>query len=220
MRSHKSSGTVQTVLGPIDPSDLGTTLTHEHLICDLSSHFVEPSSAADKPLAYQPVCLENLYWIRYNVFNNLDNLSLLDERVAIEEAVHYREAGGKAIVDCSSFGLKRNPQALVRIAQATGLNIIMGCGYYVDATLPAEFDDVSEDQIADEIVRDLTEGVGNDGIRAGIIGEIGCSWPWTDRERKSMRAAVSAQRRTGAAMTIHPGRNLSLIHISEPTRPY
>ena len=44
-------------------------------------------------------------------------------------------------------------------------------------------------------------------IRAGIIGEIGCSWPLTDNEHKVLRAAAAAQRRTGAAILVHPGRD-------------
>ena len=51
-------------------------------------------------------------------------------------------------------------------------------------------------------------GVENTGIRSGIIGEIGCSWPWTDNEKKSVHAAVLAQQETeGAPLLIHPGRN-------------
>ena len=43
-------------------------------------------------------------------------------------------------------------------------------------------------------------------VKAGIIGEIGCSCPWQESERRSIAAAVIAQRETGAALTIHPGR--------------
>ena len=44
-------------------------------------------------------------------------------------------------------------------------------------------------------------------MRAGIIGEVGCTWPLTDNERKSLRASAVAQRETGAAILIHPGRH-------------
>ena len=44
-------------------------------------------------------------------------------------------------------------------------------------------------------------------IRAGIIGEIGCTWPLTDNERKVLRASARAQQETGAAILIHPGRD-------------
>ena len=50
-------------------------------------------------------------------------------------------------------------------------------------------------------------GVANTGVKAGIIGELGCSWPVTENERKVLRAGAQAQRETGAAILIHPGRN-------------
>ena len=65
----------------------------------------------------------------------------------------------------------------------------------------------SEAAICDEIVRDVTEGAQGTAIRSGIIGEIGCSWPLTGNERKVLRASAAAQRVTGAALLIHPGRN-------------
>ena len=58
-----------------------------------------------------------------------------------------------------------------------------------------------------EIVRDVVDGAGDTGVRAGLIGEIGCSWPWTPAERKSLRAAAIAARETGAPLMIHPGRD-------------
>ncbi|MCH7997686.1 MAG: hypothetical protein IIB11_07930 [Chloroflexi bacterium] len=72
---------------------------------------------------------------------------------------------------------------------------------------PQDMDAKSEDDIVEEIVGDLTEGVGDTGIKAGVIGEVGCSWPLTDNERKSLTAAARAQRLTGAPLLIHPGRN-------------
>jgi phosphotriesterase-related protein len=63
------------------------------------------------------------------------------------------------------------------------------------------------DDIARELVTDLTVGVDGTGVRAGFIGEIGTTWPWTDNEKKVVRAAVAAQRETGAALMIHPGRH-------------
>ena len=54
---------------------------------------------------------------------------------------------------------------------------------------------------------DIVDGVGDSGIRAGVIGEVGCTWPLTPNERKSLLAAAIAQRETGAAILIHPGRH-------------
>ena len=73
-------------------------------------------------------------------------------------------------------------------------------------THPADMDSRTKEDICEEIVREVTVGIDNTGIRAGIIGEIGCSEPMADNERKALRAAAKAQQLTGAALSIHPAR--------------
>ncbi|MGH7315275.1 MAG: phosphotriesterase family protein [Candidatus Rokuibacteriota bacterium] len=201
------SGQAQTVLGPIAGQAMGITLPHEHLLIDFEVMFKEPANAGERGLARQPVSLANLGWIRQHFSSNLDNLQLLDETVARDEALLFKHAGGQTFVDPTNRGLARDPFALARVARATGLNIIMGSGYYVAAAHPPDMDRKTADDVAREIVADLTVGVGDTGVRAGFIGEIGTTWPWTDNEKKVVRAAVAAQRDTGAALMIHPGRH-------------
>src|SRR5439155_1570928 len=169
--------------------------------------FKEPAAASDKGLAYQPVTLSNVGWVRQNFNANLDNLRLLDEQTALDEITLFRRAGGQTVIDPTNASLSRDPLALTRISRATGLNIVMGAGYYVAAAHPADMDTRSEDSIVREIVREVTLGVGDTGVRAGLIGEIGNTWPWTENEKKVVRAAVDAQRQTGAPLMIHPGRD-------------
>jgi len=209
MSTAKIRGKIQTVLGTIDPEDLGVTLHHEHLFVDGTAWFAEPSECTEKELAHQPVMLEieNRSWIEKHPNSNLDNMSLRDEEIAIREASFYKRAGGNTIIDAGNISLGRDPLALARVARATGLNVIMGSGYYVSAVHPADMGSKTEEDICEEIVRDIEVGVGNTGIHAGIIGEIGCTWPWGDNERKVLRAAARAQQLTGAPLTIHPGRN-------------
>jgi phosphotriesterase-related protein len=201
------AGQAQTVLGPIPAEDMGITLPHEHLLIDFTLMFKEPESARERDLARQPVSLDNLGWVRRNFNSNLDNLRLQDESVARDELLLYREAGGRTLVDPTNQGLSRDPLALARVARATGLNIVMGSGYYVGASHPPDMDRKTVDGVAREIVADLTTGVGESCVRAGFIGEIGTSWPWTANERKVVQAAVLAQRETGAPLMIHPGRH-------------
>ena len=201
------SGHAQTVLGPIAGEAMGITLPHEHLLIDFEVMFREPANGAERGLARQPVSLANLGWVRHNFSSNLDNLQLLDEKVARDEALLFKHAGGQTFVDPTNRGLARDPLALARVARATGLNIIMGSGYYVAAAHPPDMDRRTADDIARELVADLTEGVDGTRVRAGFIGEIGTTWPWTDNEKKVLRAAVAAQRETGAALMIHPGRH-------------
>ncbi len=220
-------GKAQTVLGAVPANELGISLTHEHLLVDLGSTFQPPEDASSYSFAYQPVTTENLWWVRYNYGGNKDNMELLDEDTAIAEAARFKKSGGQTIVDATSVGIKRDPLGLARIARATGLNVIMGSGYYVHDYHPKSIVDKSEDEIVEEIVSDITEGVGDTGIRSGVIGEVGCSWPLEENERKSLRAAARAQRLTGAPLLIHPGRNpqapLEIMEIvresgGDPTR--
>src|SRR5688500_9542809 len=201
------SGNAQTVLGPIETARMGVTLPHEHLLIDFEVMFREPAAASDKGLAHQPVTLGNVGWVRQHFNSNLDNLRLLDEQTAQDEITLFQRAGGQTVIDPTNGSLARDPLALTRIARATGLNIVMGAGYYVAAAHPADMDARSEDSLVREIVREVTVGVGDTGVKAGLIGEIGDTWPWTENEKKVVRAAVEAQRQTGAPLMLHPGRH-------------
>lgn len=201
------AGKAQTVLGPIPGDELGITLPHEHLLIDFRLMYREPDGSSGPGRGREPVGLQNHYEILYDWTRNLDNLHLFDEKTAIEEALEFCLEGGRTLVDATSVGIGRDPLALQRISRATGLHVIMGAGYYVAASHPPDMDGRTEDDIAREIVRDIGEGVGDTGVRAGMIGEIGCTWPWTANERKSVRGAAEAARETGAPLMIHPGRD-------------
>jgi phosphotriesterase-related protein len=205
------AGKVQTVLGLIDPEDLGITLPHEHLLIDQTCggvYFTEPEEASQKIMAHQPVTLANLSWVRYHMIDSLDNRRLLDESMAIKEAMLFKLQGGKTIVDQTNIGIGRDPGALARISRATGLNIVMGSGYYIDGSYPKEaMEAKNEEQVANEIIQDVIAGVGGTGICSGIIGELGCSWPLRTSEIKVLRAGAMAQSETGCALIVHPGRN-------------
>jgi phosphotriesterase-related protein len=198
------TGKVQTVLGAVDGECLGITSTHEHIIWDMSTYFEEPAAASDRRLARQPVSMENLHLIRPRPHINIDNMMQADERLAVSELMHFKLAGGGTMVELSQKGLARDPLALARVSRETGVSIVMGSGYYVAISHPDDMDDKTEEDIAEEIVCDITVGVGDTGIKSGIIGEIGCSLPLGDNERKVLRACAIAQRRTGAPINIHP----------------
>ncbi len=202
-----SEGKVQTVVGVLDGSALGITMMHEHLLHDASVFFAEPTAASERPLAYERVRLENLCWVRLNECSNIDNLRLTDEATATREAMLFQLARGDTIVELTTSGVfGRDPLGLVRISRATGLNILMGTGYNGAALHPPQLANQSEEEITDELVREITVGVGSTGVRAGIIGEIGCS-TLDEAERKVLRCCARAQRRTGVAISIHPTPN-------------
>ncbi len=169
---------------------------------------VKPSTgASDRDFWEKPVSIETLGRIRHYAAPNRDNTILSDISTAIDEANLYKQYGGNTLVDATSNGIARDPVGLARISHATGVNVIMGSSYYVAPSHPPDMDQRTEDAIAEEIVRDVTEGADGTLIRSGIIGEVGCSWPLTDNERKVLRASARAQRTTGAPLLVHPGRD-------------
>jgi len=169
---------VQTVLGRIEPAKLGWTLPHEHTAIAL-----------------------------WHIANRWDYWELRrDEHVIVEELGKFAAAGGSSVVDLTLPGVGRDPEWLARVSRASGLNIVMGGGWYRDAYYPVEalIDRRSVDDLADELVREATVGVGDSGVRIGIIGEIGTDKPWLSaREERVHRAAARAARRTGLSITTH-----------------
>jgi predicted metal-dependent phosphotriesterase family hydrolase len=172
------AGRVQTVRGDIDPSELGFTLPHEHTQISL-----------------------------WHIPNRWDYWELTrDEPTILSELALFREAGGGTVVDVTPVGVGRDPVWLRRISEASGLHVVMGCGWYRQAYYPAEalIDRRSVESLADELVGEVSEGVGETGIRPGIIGEIGTDKPWmTAQEERVHRAAARASRRTGHAIATH-----------------
>jgi phosphotriesterase-related protein len=223
------SGVVRTVLGDVDPASLGHTQPHEHVLSDMSSIIQrwglrslsgheEPSTgggtssvsrefpASVRARLAEPVRLDNYDWIRRNVLN-WDNMQLLSEEDAIAELLLYRAAGGGTVVDSTPVGMGRDPLGCARVARASGVHIVIGSGYYVHDYHPPGLDEAPMEVIAEEIARDVEAGIGDTGVRAGLIGEIGLSWPVHPAEGKVLRAAARAQRATGAPLQIHPGRD-------------
>lgn len=203
----ENTGMVQTVLGAVHPDDLGVTLMHDHLLVDLTYNLKPPAEAFLRDIFYKPVSLETIGYLKYYGLANRDNAQLLDVDTAIEEVGLYKQHGGSSIVDPTNIGISRDPVSLARIARAAGLNIIMGSSYYVSQSHPTDMSDRTEDDIFAQIVADVTVGVDGTGIRSGIIGEVGCSFPLSDNELKVVRASGRAQRATGAPLYIHPGRD-------------
>ena len=201
------TGKVMTVKGPIDPDRLGITLMHEHLFVAIFKSNVPDENTPVTELALwdQKATLENVHLVKERK-PNADNRVLSDERVAIDEAIEFRDAGGRTIVDVTSIGIRRDPMALLRVSNATGLNVVMGAGWYQKVYHPADMDERTVEDLSEEIIRDITKGVGSTGVRSGIIGEVGVRGePMEPNEVKSIQSSVRASRATGAAITLHLG---------------
>jgi phosphotriesterase-related protein len=199
------TGKIQTVLGPIEPAQLGITLMHEHMLIDTTCYFRESEYASIRAMRDMPFYPEMTSRPDGLYNHHLDGARMFDEQASTEDVLEFKHVGGSAFVDTTSVGIGRDPLALARISRATGLHAIMGCSYYVTDSHPADMDDRTEDQITEEIITDVIQGVGETGIKSGIIGEVGNFHPLSANEVKVLRASGRAQAETGAAVTIHSG---------------
>ncbi|MYC84411.1 MAG: hypothetical protein F4X18_02700 [Acidimicrobiia bacterium] len=179
-------GTVMTVLGPIPADQLGYVLPHEHPFCQL------------RQAPY-----------RYDFPDQFD-----DDRVVTAEVAAFGELGGTTLVDLTVPDIGRSPERLRKLSQNTGVQVVMGCGWYRGNYYRAE--DVIEKRtagsLADQLIAEITEGVDGTGIKPGVIGEIGVEKTWVaPAEERVLRAAARAHKETGLA--------LGAIHAIGPVAP-
>lgn len=161
---------IMTVLGPIPPSELGVTSMHEHVLCDIFRAGGGPANVLD------------------------------DEDMAIRELGHFKQAGGSTIVEVTPFGLGRNLDGLARVSEASGVHIVAGTGFYVDATHLPIVRELNTGKLAQYLVDDIEQS----GPQPGIIGEVGSNkYGATPSEERSLRASGRAARRTGRTVSTH-----------------
>lgn len=132
---------VATVSGSVTGEDLGWVLPHEHLVT---------SSAG--------------VWDAYPEL--IGDLVSLESRV--EAALRaLTETPIRTLVDLTTHDLGRNVTFLQKISSSTGINIVAATGCWLDA--PRSFTSRHPDEIAALFIRELTDGIGGTGIRAGVI---------------------------------------------------
>ena len=137
-----------------------------------------------------------------------DHILTLDD--TLPELRAFTRAGGACLVDLTPMGMGRDPAALVRASEETGVHIVMGAGIYHEPFHPDRIAGLSDVEIAAILIREITDGVGDTGVRAGIIGEQGTyRGPMTGREAVVFRASAMAAVQTGVAVSTHTylGRN-------------
>jgi len=128
---------VNTVLGPIEPSAMGTTLMHEH-VC----------------MASEGMLLDSRLRI-----DRAEHLA-----TAIARLAAAREVGIRTIVDATPIDLNRDAQFIKEAAEGAGLNIICSTGIYTESDgQPAYFKRMSAQELSDLFVHEITEGIGTTG---------------------------------------------------------
>jgi len=165
---------IMTVRGAMQQQAAGFTLSHEHILCDL-----------------------------WPILNSYDGI-LDDEDMAVAELERFRNAGGRTLVEVSSIGLGRDPSGLRRIAERSGLQIVMGSAWYRERVYPPYVSELSTDELALRIVQDITVGADGTDVRAGVIGEIGTErYHITPAQERVFRAAARAHSLTGVSIWTH-----------------
>lgn len=194
---------IRTVLGPIPPENLGITLGHEHLLIDLRGLWDNPPPERAYLIDQEPT-LANLGTLLRNPYDSKPNLLIDDPQLSMQELMPYRDAGGQGLIDMTTVGIKPNPEGLCNIAQQTGIHVVAGCGYYRQPLLSPTLHERSTEEIAEDLLRWLQDGMYGTTIRAGLMGELGTSSPLYPFEERQLRAAARVQQQTGASINVHP----------------
>ena len=185
---------IRTVLKDLPPGALagGATLFHEHL--SLAPDFMPkwmslarslfPGRGAQGNPPAQPI-------------QPVPNYFMQDPGLMAEELSAAAKDGVACIVDGGHADMGRDLDFLKQISAKSGLPIVAGCGYYAQPFYPPEIGTWSEDQIAEELIRQVkTQSV-------GVFGEIGTWDVMTADERKVFRAVGKTQLETGLAIFTH-----------------
>ena len=165
---------IQTVNGRVLPEDLGLTYIHEHLKADLSAHKGDPDT-----------CYDDLPGV-------------------IAELKDLRHKGLGAIVEATNWGMGRDLTAMIQVAEQTGIKVIPSTGVYKEPFLPSWVHTCTEKELAAKMIGEIVQGIGESGIQAHVIGEVGTSAEAiTPLERKALRAAARAHCETGHPLYTH-----------------
>ena len=200
----KDVGRALTVLGPVEPERLGTTVTHEHIFFDWGdTYWTEPQTEEEKLLADAPIRLENRGILQRNPFLVRENFWHESMHDAVREVADFGQSGGGTIVEVTPIGQGRDPAGLQEVSRRTGVNIIANTGFYIEAGHPAYVAEKTVDELADVLVQEIDEGIDGTGVRAGFMGDVGTTKSVSKNEEKCLRAVARAHLRTGVPFGIH-----------------
>lgn len=188
----------RTVLGRPLKERYDTVLAHEHLLIDIRC-WHDDTHAPTRGLRNVSVTAETVDRIRQNPFASLDNLVLDDEEAATEELALLQGHGDTLVIDVTPDSVGRDPERLARIAQESGLDIVMGCGPYIAESRPHDNPEWPPEHYRDALLAQLRTAT----PRPAVIGEIGTSDPILPIEQSALRGAAQAQQLTGLPLYVH-----------------
>jgi phosphotriesterase-related protein len=172
---------VETARGPVELSELGPTLMHEHVF------ILQPEALQNYGTVFGP-----RYW---------------DEEERVADAVRklraLREAGIRTIVDPTAPGLGRNVARIRRVSEEADIHIVVASGVYAFLELPNFLGYRSAEAIAEIFVREIREGIDDTGIRAAFLKCAVESFGLVGHVPKILAAVAIASRETGAPVMVH-----------------
>jgi phosphotriesterase-related protein len=166
--------TINSVLGPMDTSDMGFTLSHEHVLV---------TSAG----------------IQYVYPEFIDREGTINR--AVTEFKQAYSEGLRTIVDVTTIDLGRDIRMLEQVSRESGINIICATGTWRD--IPRVFWSATPDMIAPLYIREIEEGIEGTGIKAAIIKVANDVGGVTPEGEIILRAAARAQKATGVPISTH-----------------
>ena len=178
--------TVETVTGPIDASELGETLIHEHLMARdeaILAQFPQMGTVRDDPIERVP--------------------SGGAEEVAAEFMAAAVERGVKTVVEPSCMYLGRDVRIMKRVSERTGIQIVPCTGIYTYEHLPTPLATRDADAIAELFVHDIEQGIQGTDIKAAFIKCAADEPGITENVEKVHRAAARASLQTGVPIMAH-----------------
>ncbi len=182
-------GKIVTVLGPIDPAALGTTLPHEHVLVDFIGADQISEGRYDRDEAFDVI------------------LPYLNEA---------KGHGLRALFECTPAYLGRDPILLRRLAKASGLHLVTNTGYYAamkEKFMPAHAHKETADQLAARWIQEWEKGIENTGVFPGFI-KIGVETkPLSIMDKKLVHAAAKTSRATGMTIAAHTGNAAAMEEL-------
>lgn len=185
--SRAVTGKIMTVRGPLDATDLGLTLTHEHTLVD----FIGADQISRK--RYDP-----------------------DDAFAtvLPRLKQFRKLGGRALIECTPAYIGRDPLLLRRLSVAADVGLVTNTGYYGavgNKYLPPHAHTETADQLAARWITEWEEGIEGTGIHPGFIKLGVDAGRLSALHEKLILAGARAHRRTGLPLAVHTGDGASAL---------
>lgn len=191
---------IHTVRGPIDPSELGVTMAHEHLWMDSTPLRAVHGYQATATGPWDAAAAAEARW---NPGSHPDNYRLTDVPASVEELAPYVRAGGRSLVELTPSSLGRDPLRVREISELAGVHVVLGAGQYLEPMHERWVATATDAEVADRLLAEARDGIAGTGIRAGIFGEIGTSDPVSPGVVRVLRAVAAAAAESGLAISLH-----------------